>query len=323
MINIKIEGYESISRKRRKRKKIAISILAIFFCLTAIFLLAVPALIMGDMVNKHVDFKEVHSAEEFGLTSETLTLITEDELNVVAYEVNVESPKAIVIFLSGIHNPSVTSFFGHAKMLKENGYGSILLEMRAHGESEGDVISLGYKEYLDTKAVVGYIEDKQQDIPIVVYGLSMGGATAINSIGEIDEIDALISMSAYSSWEDVFYDNMLSSGAPKLYADIQKPFVKIYSVFKYGLKSFNISPMNEIKKLGERPALIIHSRADSQVSYRNFERIMENAPYHVKSWVKEGDFHFILADDNYFFNPMDDEEYSGRIINFLDSNFGG
>ena len=115
---------------------------------------------------------------------------------------------------------------------------------------------------------------------------------------------------------------MLNSGAPKLYADIQKPFVKIYSGFKYGLRSLNISPMNEIKKLRGRPALIIHSREDSQVSYRNFERIMENAPYHVESWVKEGDFHFILEDDNYFFNPIEDGEDSGRIITFLDSNFG-
>jgi uncharacterized protein len=31
--------------------------------------------------------------------------------------------------------------------------------MRAHGESEGDMICLGYKEYLDTKAIVKHIKE--------------------------------------------------------------------------------------------------------------------------------------------------------------------
>ncbi len=35
-------------------------------------------------------------------------------------------------------------------MLSDNGYASLLIEMRGHGYSEGP-ISLGYKEYLDVK----------------------------------------------------------------------------------------------------------------------------------------------------------------------------
>ena len=61
----------------------------------------------------------------------------------------------------------------------------------------------------------------------------MGGATAINSIGEIEEIDGLISLSAYSSWVDVFYDNMVSLGIPKFVATIEKPFVWLFNYFKF------------------------------------------------------------------------------------------
>jgi len=82
--------------------------------------------------------------------------------------------------------------------------------MRAHGESEGNMICLGYKEFLDTKAIVQYIKNDStyRNVPVVVFGLSMGGVTAINSIGEIPEIDGLISLSAYSSWEEVFCELM-------------------------------------------------------------------------------------------------------------------
>lgn len=324
--NMEIMGQPSAPYKIKKKKRIVkISLWLATFLLGAmvIFLSAVPPVIMKDMVNQHVDFKKVYSAEDFGISSEKIILTTTDGFDIAAHEVFAENPKAVVIFISGIHNPSVTSFFGHAKMLQENGYASILYEMRAHGESSGDVICFGYKEYLDTKAVVDYIRanKKYNEIPIVVYGVSMGGATAINSIGEIEDIDGLISMSAYSSCEDVFYDNMINMGAPKIYAQIQKPFVKIYTAFKYGFESFGIYPKNEIMKLGDRPALIIHSEDDSQVPFINYQRIMKNAPEHVESWVREGDLHFIAKDEEAFFNPKMDKEYMDRILSFLNKHY--
>jgi len=283
---------------------------------------AIPPVVMKDMIKGPVKFSRVYEAEEFGLTSDKVLLTTSDGLNVMAYEVYESSPKAVVIFLSGIHNPSVTAFYGHSKMLAENGYASVLLEMRAHGESEGEVISLGYKEYLDVQAVVDHIKEdsKYANIPIVVYGLSMGGATAINAIGQIPEIDALISMSAYSSWEDAFCDNMVNMGAPKLWGVLQKPFVKLYTTTKFGLNNYNISPKRQIKELGDRPSLLIHSKEDSQIPYLSFQRIMENAPSHVETWVREGDSHFIVENDK-FIKPYKDEEYAERIIGFLDKHF--
>ena len=318
---------QRIVKSKRKKpkliKKVLRGILILLFLLSVGGLLYVPHMIMKDMVNMHVDFTEVHSGKEFRLISDKVEMETEDGLKIVAHEVKVDKPKAMVIFLSGIHNPSVTSFFGHGKMLKDNGYGSLLVEMRAHGESEGDVIGLGFKEYLDVKAAVKYIQNKYTDTPIVIFGISMGGATAINSIGEIEEIDGLISLSAYSSWEDVFYENMITKDTPELYAKIQKPFVKIYTTFKYGVNSFPMSPKNQIKNLGDRPALLIHSKEDSQVSFKNFERIMKNASNHVETLIIEGDNHMILSTDEEFQNPLLNKEYSDKILNFMNKNFSG
>lgn len=310
--------------KSGKLKKVLI----VFLCLVIVTMLgvlvALPPIIMKDMVNFHVDFEKMYEASEFGLTSEELTLTTSDGMNIKAYEVSVDNPKGVIICISGIHNPSVTAFYGHAKLFSDNGYASILMEMRAHGESDGDTICVGYKEYLDTKAVVDYItsNDKYNNTPIIVFGVSMGGTVAINSIGEIDEIDGLISSSAFSSWDDAFYDNMVAMGVPKAYAVVQKPFVKLYTNFKYGFSSAKITPENEIKKLEDRPALIMHSTSDSQVFYENFKRIMENAPEHVQTWVREGDLHFIVNPEDAFLNPELDSEYVDTIMNFLDSNFG-
>ncbi len=160
-------------------------------------------------------------------------------------------------------------------------------------KAKADVIALGYEEYLDVQAVVEYLEnsDRYTDVPIIVYGLSMGGATAINAIGQIPGIDGLVSMSAYSAFDDVFTDNM---GLPEPLGGIQRFFVRLYTGFKYGFDTRHITPEKQIQNLGSRPALIIHSSADSQVPYANFERIMVHAPDHVETWVREGDLHFIV-----------------------------
>ena len=297
----------------------AITILSLLL----LVLIAAPPLLMKDMAGKRVEFSETWTASEFGLESEKLTLETQDGIHIAAHEVFCPNPKAVIIFISGIHNPSVTAFFGHSKLLHERGYATILMEMRAHGESGGDTICLGYKEIQDTQAVVDYINDQSKylGVPVVVWGLSMGGAVAINSTGEIREIYGLISMSAFSSPEDVFCDTMARLGAPEFLAAAEKPFVKIYTSLKYGIGRSHIVPKKEIKKLGNRPALIIHSREDSQVPFKSFERIMKNAPSHVETWIRDGDAHFIVENGD-LLNPQADEAYTGRVLEFLNRHFG-
>lgn len=319
----------NIFKKIRKRKKvkgliIAGAIIALLLIISLISLILVPRIMTASIIKGHVSFDQVWTAEEFGLTAETIDLDTADGLRLAAYEVYWDNPRAIVIFLSGIHEPSVTAFYGHAGMLLEEGYSSILLEMRAHGESEGELIGLGYKEHLDVQAAVDYIKDeaKYEDVPVLLYGLSMGGATAINAAALIPEIDGLISMSAYSSWDDVYYDNMLEMGFPKTIASLQKGFVRRYINNNVGSDNSELIPKNSIKKLGERPALLIHSTEDSQVPYQSFERLVERSPSHLESWVREGDLHLIVEGGKFLY-PQKDTVYAETIKNFLNHHFGG
>ncbi|RUT48679.1 alpha/beta hydrolase [Paenibacillus anaericanus] len=310
-------------RKKVSKKKVLLIIVSVIALLTLIMFSAIPPLVMKDMINLHVDF-EVYAAEDYGVKADPLTLETEDHFSIAAWKVEQEQeqPKGIVILLSGIHNPSVTAFFGYSKMLEENGYDSLLIELRSHGASEGDKIYLGTTEYLDVEAGVEYIksQEKYKDTPIIVWGTSMGGTTAINAIGEIPEIDGLISFSAFSSGTDVFIDNMINMGAPSWFAKIERPFVWMYLGLEFGFDKMKINPVNEIQKLNDRPALLLHSTEDSQVPYASFERIKEKAPDTTETFVREGDYHFIFDEEN-FDNPTKDTEVSTVIIDFLQKNF--
>ena len=303
--------------KRKWPKVLAISA-AILAALILAGLAAMPFLIMDDMVDLHVHFQKVYSASDYGLTAEPLALTTEDGLRLAAYRVDAENPRAAVVFVSGIHSPSVTAFFGHAAMLRKEGFSSVLVEMRAHGESEGNRICLGTKEYLDVEAAVRSIKNANPDLPVVVFGLSMGAGTAVNAVGESSEIDALVTLSAFSNWPDVFAYNMERMGIPKFICEMEKPFVWLYMGVRYGIHGLKVNPLDEIGKLNDRPALLMHSRGDTQVPFSSFEKLTAAAP-EALTYVVDGDYHFIC--DNNFLHPEEDRAYSGVVLGFLNANF--
>ena len=306
----------SYRRRRRARRAVILAVALLVFLLTA--LTAAPFIGMGMFeLNKPVVFGSVMTPEEAGVDAKEIRLLTDDGLSIQAWEVTAPHPRAAVIFLSGIQYPSVTYYLPHAKWLQAEGYSSVLVEMRAHGESEGGEIALGMKEYLDVKAALDHIGGN--DLPAVVFGVSMGGATAINAFGELPELAGLISLSAYTTWPDVFCFNMKGMGIPEPLAAMEKPFVWLYMGFTYGFSNLKINPLAEIEKHNGRPVLLMHSTGDSQVQFECFERLSEKVP-HAETFTREGDWHFVVYDDA-LKEPWRDTEYAAAILGFLRRNF--
>jgi fermentation-respiration switch protein FrsA (DUF1100 family) len=279
---------------------------------------------MPTFLGQRFEQKQYESLE-FGIASERITLTTDDSLAIAAWRTRAESTKGTVIILSGIQNPSVTAFFGYAKMLADNGWDSLLIEMRARSESEGEEIGFGMTEWLDVKAGVDFLSTDVavKELPIVTMGTSMGGGTVLIAAGELPEVDAVISISAFSSWPDLFVDNMTMFGMPKFIGVLDVPFVNMYAGFHFGFDKLRYSPLNGIANLEERPILMMHSTEDTQVPYSEFEKLLAAANKNnvdVTTFIREGDEHFVCYEE-YFDTPTEDIEFSNAIVNFLDSTF--
>jgi len=293
-----------------------ISILLIVITIGVLAL--IPHMIMGELLNKRMN---VNKEDLTSLNAIDITLITEDGLSISAWGVKAVDSKATVILLSGIEKPSITAFKGYSKMLKDSGYSSLLIEMRAHGDSEGERVALGMEEYLDVKAGVDYIKKSDTDTQIIVWGTSMGASTAITAIGMLEDIDGVISCSAYSSWTDVFCDYLDNMGLPQIITIAERPFIDLYIGMKYGFDKLQISPINKIENLNDRPILLAHSTDDSQVPFSSYERFIKKLDgENVKTFVRSGDEHFIYYDE-YFEEPELDEEFTTVVLDFLASNF--
>jgi len=265
--------------------------------------------------------QEQYESINYGIESERITLKTDDSLKLAAWRTYADNPKGTIIILSGMGNPSVTAFFGYAKFFADNGWDSLLVEMRARCLSEGKIIGLGMMEWIDVKAGVDYLsnDERVKELPIITLGTSMGGASAIIAAGEITRINAVISLSAFSSVSSMIADGMTNFGLPKIISIIDKPFILAYIGFRLGFNKLKYSAVNGIAKLGERPILLIHSTDDTQVSYSEYEKLLKAAKIkniNITTFVRKGDFHFVIYDEH-FDNPAKDIEFCEIILKFL------
>jgi len=69
----------------------------------------------------------------------------------------------------------------------KEGYNVLAVDMRCHGESEGDFIGMGYTDRLDNLIWINAILAQDPDAEIVLYGQSMGACAAIHLSAEISE----------------------------------------------------------------------------------------------------------------------------------------
>jgi len=304
--------------KKSKVLKIIRNVFIIVFFIIILVILNAGGLLTYTLVNKRADFKKLDQAKDYGIVSENIKLQTIDNYEIDSYLVDCINPKGYIIILSGIYSPSVTTFYGYAKMFRELGYASLLVEMRAHGLSDGDKIMLGYTEQKDVNAAVDYVNKIDNEIPIIVFGTSMGGSVALNSTANNSRINAVISQSAYSSWEENIMDQFRVNGVPEFICKIQLPFTRLLLGFKYGFSNINNSPINNISKIPPEKIFLLHSTEDSQVIYTNFQRLTEKIDSPITTYTISGDKHFILQTDEEFFDPSINNEYYNCLISFLD-----
>lgn len=311
-------------KKKYSIKQISNIVTVLILMCFLVFLVMIPHGIMGPILGKRVE-RPLYESSDYGVDAQTLFLNTEDGLSLAAWHTKSSDTKGTIIILSGIESPSVTAFFGYAKMFADNGWDSLLIEMRARNLSEGEEVGLGYTEWNDVIAGVNYIanDSKLSNLPIIAMGTSLGGSTSIIAAGEDSRIDGVISISGFSSWEDAFVDNMELMDIPSFFCALEKPFVKLYSGFHYGFNVTNVSPLKALKSFEDRPILLMHSREDSQVPYESFQRLKVGAEQNriqYREFIRDGDEHFVCYEE-YFNEPTQDTEFSDSILDFLKENF--
>lgn len=131
-----------------------------------------------------------YGAEQY----ETVLIHTEDGITLTGwYVLPQETPGAVIVLLHGGRGDRRGTLW-HAQQFIQAGYGVLLYDQRAMGESTGEMASFGWLDGSDLLRIMEYLASRPEVDPerIGVVGLSLGGHIALNAAYlEPDRISAL------------------------------------------------------------------------------------------------------------------------------------
>ena len=132
---------------------------------------------------------------------ESISILSHDNLSLKAILLRPSHPVATVIALHGFRSWPSREFAGVAKLLYDNNIAVLYPYQRSHRISEGHYITFGVKEKSDCAQWAFVMSDIFPDLPLFLYGQSMGGATVLMA-GSVDlpvQVKGVIADSAYNS----------------------------------------------------------------------------------------------------------------------------
>ena len=199
--------------------------------------------------------------------SDHICIDSEDGLKLHAFLINVENAKGVVIIFHGYRSFGTRDFCLQLPIIHEAGYNIMLVDQRAHGKSEGKYICYGTKECND--AVLWRKKASEiygDEMPIALFGLSMGGATVLMASGEIPNDDKQVKCVIADC---PFYDaqGIITHVLWKYFKIYPKPIIHFVKFWCRFVADFNLnSPTcSEQAKKSSLPFLIFHGKNDEFV----------------------------------------------------------
>jgi len=194
------------------------------------------------------------------------------------------------------------------------GYNVILPDLRAHGNSTGEYVTLGQSDKRDIIRWINYID--QPEAEIVLHGVSMGAATVMLAAGEDDLSDRVVAVV-----EDSGYTTALQMMKEQLKYRFNLPsfpiigFSNMVSVLKTGLNLYAPKPIKALEK-ADLPILFIHGDADIFIL-----PYMQKELYEAYDGEKEM---LVIKDAGHVVGRyMDEELYYKTVYDFLNKYVEG
>ena len=198
------------------------------------------------------------------VNTNTVDIKSKDGLKLVAdkYYLNEQSNKWVIIVHGyGGNRQTMRSYGLH---YFDKGYNVLIPDLRAHGDSEGKYIGMGWLDRNDLILWINHIISENPNAEIVLHGVSMGAATVMMTSGENlpNQVKAIIEDCGYTSVWDIFEDEL--NALFKLPAFPALHMSNIVAKFRVGYDFKNASSLEQVKK-SEVPILFIHGDKDTFV----------------------------------------------------------
>ncbi len=242
------------------------NISAVFWCKTGLIMAVMLLSACQPLTSLYFypDTRYYNQPEDFGLTARRITLQTADGETLANWLLEAKGePRARLLFLHG-NGENISTHINSVAWLPEHGFQVFLLDYRGYGMSTGHAtMQLTIKDIASAHRWLS----SDNDLPLALFGQSMGGALAITYAAMADAnlqpIEALVAESAPASWPQVAREVMSKHWLTWV---LQAPAALMPS---------NLDAECHIGNLDSLPVLLMHSPDDRVVGYHHFEQLIE------------------------------------------------
>lgn len=214
-----------------------------------------------------------------------------------------------VLLLHGVRANRL-AMLPRARWLHGLGYGVLLIDFQASGESSGRWITFGAHEASDAVAATAYLRSRSPHERIAVIGTSMGGAAALLAEPPLP-VNAMVLEQVYPDIQHAVEDRLrLHLGGGVGLA----PWMLRWLTWRTGVHADSLRPIDHIAHVTV-PKLLIAGSADQHTPLAESMAMYQTAASPKERWIVYGAQHV----DLYRYDPVG---YERRVGDFLARRLG-
>ena len=230
-----------------------------------------------------------YTPEKYGIAYDDLTLTTSDRLTLRGWYLPNPDGRGTVIFCHGLFNQR-SELLEQAVFMREQGFRAVLFDFRHHGQSDGSYTTFGYYERHDVEAALRHvIDDRGEQGPVILWGISMGAANALLATAEQPEVTAIIAESSFYSARET-----LQRDLTRMFQLPAFPFASLVEIItdrRLGIRIGDIHVGDAAARIN-RPILLVGGTNDRRIPIENHRHLFMSIPGDMKEqWIVEGAGH--------------------------------
>lgn len=222
-----------------------------------------------------------------------------------------QAGRGVIILMHGVRGKR-TDMLDRARFLSKAGFGVLLFDFQAHGESRGEHITFGYLESRDAQAAVSFVHHRLPGEKIAVIGSSLGGAACVLARPAL-AVDAMVLEMVYPTIELATKDR-LALRFGKL-ANTLTPLLTCQLHPRLGIYAEDLRPIERVADL-HMPKLFIAGTEDRHTTFEEAQELFDRASGPKEFWPVKGAAHINL-------HAYAKQEYETRVLEFLRRTLGG
>lgn len=212
-------------------------------------------LLTGVQLPKPANFR---LPQDVGLVATTNLLVDGQGPLLESWVVSATNSRGTVALFHG-YADCKASQLGAARAFRDLGFDCWLTDFRGHGGSEGHTTSFGFHEAQDVRRVVAHLEAQGARRPLLLFGVSMGGAAALRAVADLGvTVDGLVVVSTYDRMIDAVRCRFHSMGVPAFPAAESLVF---WGGVQQDMNGFRLDPVDFARRVA-CPTLVLHGALD-------------------------------------------------------------